>query len=117
MIAVDEDALICDFAQVYHILDYRALPARRAALLACGLGPDSRIMRALSGKTVSNEILMLASIADRLAVISWQIGGGKRKDRPVSIVDRLTAGPKDNEPLGFNSPEEFREWHRKYMEG
>lgn len=117
MIATDEDALICDFAQVYHVLDYRALPARRAALLACGLGPDSRIMRILSGRTVSDEILMLAAIADKLAVISWQIGGGKKKDRPDSITDRLLDNTKQETAFGFESPEDFREWHRKYMEG
>lgn len=117
MIAADEEALICDFAQVYHILDYRELPARRAALLACGLGPDTRIMRILSGRTVSDEILMLARIADQVAVISWQIGGGKKKDRPASITEKLLAGPAANPAAGFDSPEDFRAWHRKYMEG
>lgn len=117
MIAADEDALICDFAQVYHILDYRELPARRAALLACGLGPDSRIMKKISGRTCSDEILMMALIYDKLAVISWQIGGGKKKDRPASVRERLLAGPEKAEAFGFDTPEDFRAWHRKYMEG
>ena len=117
MISVDEDALICDFAQVYHILDYRELPARRAALLACGLGPDSRIMKKVSGRTCSDEVLMMALIYDKLAVISWQIGGGKKKDRPASVRERLMAGPAKAEAFGFDTPEDFRAWHRKYMEG
>ena len=29
MIAKDEDALVCDFADYYHILDSRSLPPRQ----------------------------------------------------------------------------------------
>ena len=47
MVAADEDALRCDFAQTYHILDYRRLPLRTAAVFAWGLGEDSRVKRAL----------------------------------------------------------------------
>lgn len=117
MRARDEEALICDFAETYHVLDYRELPARRAALLACGLGKNARIRRALTGQRVSDEELLLATIADALNTIIWQIGNGKQKDRPGSIVDRLTGEPAGNSGVGFDSPEEFRAWHRKYMEG
>lgn len=37
MVAVDEEALICDFAETYNILDWRELPCRTAAILASGL--------------------------------------------------------------------------------
>lgn len=117
MQATNEDALICDFAETYRVLDYRELPARRAALLACGLGPDARIRRALSGQRVSDEELLLAAIADALHIISWQLGNGKKKDLPVSIVDRLMDKPSESPLVGFDSPEDFRAWHRKFMEG
>ena len=117
MLSTDEGALICDFAETYHILDFRELPARRAALLACGLGKDSRIRRALSGQRVSDQELLLATIADALHVISWQIGNGKKRDLPVSIVDRLRDKPSGSPLVGFETPEDFREWHRKFMEG
>ena len=42
MAARDEDALVCDMAETYHIFDYRALPLFLAARLACGLREDSR---------------------------------------------------------------------------
>ena len=42
MLAADEDAVICDFAEVYHVLDLRALAPPLAATLAAGLPPDSR---------------------------------------------------------------------------
>jgi len=43
MIKLDENALICDFAETYHIYDYRQLPPTRVAVFACGLRDDSRI--------------------------------------------------------------------------
>lgn len=47
MINTDEDALICDFAETYHIYDYRSLPLHMAGIFACGLRPDSRIGMAI----------------------------------------------------------------------
>jgi len=47
MLAIDEDALICDMAQVYHVTDIRALPVKTLAVLACGLPADARIRAAL----------------------------------------------------------------------
>lgn len=43
MIATDEDALICDLAETYHVFDYRGLPLKTAAALASGLRNDARI--------------------------------------------------------------------------
>lgn len=34
MLNLSEDALICDFAETYHIYDYRSLPLRLVATLA-----------------------------------------------------------------------------------
>ena len=117
MLSTDEGALICDFAETYHILDFRELPARRAALLACGLGSNARIRRALSGQRVSDEELLLATVVDALHIIIWQIGSGKAKEKPVSIVDRLMDKPSRGAGVGFDSPEDFRAWHRTIMEG
>lgn len=38
-----EEALICDLAETYHILDYKQLPLRTVAVLASGLRQDARI--------------------------------------------------------------------------
>ena len=64
MISVDEEALICDFAETYHIYDYRSLPARRAATFAVGLRDDSRIKMKMAGMNVSMDSIMIAAIAD-----------------------------------------------------
>ena len=37
MIALDQNALICDFAETYGIYNYRALPVSLLATLAVGL--------------------------------------------------------------------------------
>ena len=59
MISLDESALICDFAETYHILDYRALPLKLAAVLACGLRDDSRIKMKLAGMKLNPETMLL----------------------------------------------------------
>lgn len=46
MAAFDEDALICDFAETYH-LRFDELPKDYAAVLAAGLPYTSRIMTAI----------------------------------------------------------------------
>ena len=38
MLALDEDAFICDMAQTYHVYDIRSLPLPYLATLASGLG-------------------------------------------------------------------------------
>lgn len=93
MIAADEDALICDFAETYHIYDWRGLPVHYAAVLACGLGPDSRIKRAISGAKATQEQLLLAAIVDRLGLLLWlnTADAVNGRNRPASLVALLTA--------------------------
>lgn len=110
----NEDALICDFAETYHVLDWRALPVKLAATLACGLRGNSRSVQLLTGSKVTDEQLLLAAVADGVKLISWQLGGDK-KNRPESIVQRLTEAKQ--QAVGFASVDEFRAWHKKHMEG
>lgn len=111
MVAADEQALICDFAETYHVFDYKALPVTTAALLASGLRENSRIKMILAGITVSQDTLLLASAVDALHVLVWT----KTKDaqhgrnRPKSIAQALL---KKSEPIKdriavFGTPEEF----------
>lgn len=50
MLTLDEDALICDLAQVYGVLDHEALPPWKVAALAKGLSGSSRIKQAIFEK-------------------------------------------------------------------
>jgi hypothetical protein len=93
MAAGDGDALVCDFAQTYHILDWRALPAALAATLAAGLPEGSRSVRRLQGLKAPLETVLLAQIADRLAVwLWWHTGAGQAgRDRPEPVAPLLLA--------------------------
>ena len=84
MVSLDEEALICDFAETYHIYNWRALPVRMAATLAAGLRENSRIKRKARGETASQETILLAMITDRLGDLLFS--GGVYQKRPDSIA-------------------------------
>lgn len=107
---MDEDALVCDFAEVYHLFDYKALPPKRVAALFVGLGDDSRIKRKLSGAKIETTTALLAIIADRLGLLIWQNSkdGQKGRNKPASIYEAIMSGGETRENVrGFSSVEEF----------
>lgn len=109
---------MCDFAETYHLYDYRALPLRTAAALFVGLGPNSRIKRKLSGQTVDANTALLAIIADRLGLLVWgQTKDGQRgRNRPKSIFDTIVSGEKENSTVrGYSSVEEFEAARQKII--
>lgn len=115
MIAVDDAALRCDFLETYHIIDYRVLPARQAAMFACGLSEDSRIIRKLSGAAAPLNTLLLAIIADAVRVLVWQNtkDGHEGKNQPKSILEAMAGKQTD----GFDSAEEFLSWRESMLGG
>lgn len=96
----------------------KALPARTVAMLAAGLGENSRSRRALSGLRHSLDTLILAHIADRLGLLIWD-----KKHRPPSFVELLEPkekGPVREKPgqvVGFATPEAFEAARRRIMGG
>lgn len=118
MIAVDEDALICDMAETYRVLDYRALPARQAARLACGLRQSSRIMQVLSGAPAGLDTVLLAQIADAVRTLVWQNteDGHKGRNRPPLLVDVLR-GKAQAATGGFDTAEDFEAWRASMIGG
>lgn len=112
MIVLDEDALICDFAETYHVFDYKSLSVDMAATLAKGLRNNSRIKMKAMGLEVDSSTLLLARIADNTAYNLY----AKTKDakygrnRPKSMVEALTK--KESDKLkGFDSGADFlRKW-------
>ncbi len=94
---LDEDALICDFAEVYHVYDYRGLPARYAAVLACGLGAETRIRQKEAGiETMVPAQILQAQTLDVLRMILWALSGDK-KHRPQLISEMLFSVPVKNQ--------------------
>ena len=98
MIADGEDELICDFAETYHILDWRALPLRTAARLAAGLPPDCRVRRKLCELRVPFDTLLLAQIRDYLAVFHWwRTEDGRHGRNPPKLFSEVLVGEQEKQ--------------------
>lgn len=115
--AEDPDALICDMAETYHVYDLRILPLRTLAVLAMGLGPDSRTMRRLSGSKATMTETLLAVIADGINTLVWfkTKDGQKGRNRPRRLLDYVTGKAQEKMAVGFNSVNEFEEARRRIM--
>jgi hypothetical protein len=109
MIETDEDALICDFAETYNVLNYKALPLNLAATLAVGLRADSRIMLKMSHQKVDYNVILRAAILDRLSFLAWSKTKDAEtgKNRPESIVSILMEEPKENDIVAFEDENEL----------
>lgn len=107
MIKIDENALICDLAEIYQIFDYRQLPPSQVAIFAIGLREDSRIKMKLGGAKVTPEIVLLSGVIDRLNLILWSKtkDGEKGRNRPKPILSDLYS--KESEVSAFVSGEDF----------
>lgn len=116
---MDEDALLCDFAEVYHLFNYRALPPKYAAALFVGLDEESRIKRKLSGCPVSTQTALLAIIADRLGLLVWQSteDGHRGTNKPNSIFDAIMRGNEESELCGYETGTDFDAAREKVLNG
>lgn len=114
MMAADEDALVCDFAETYHIYDFRQLTPSYAATLAAGLRDDSRIRTVLSGLPVPLPQYLQMAELDALNLLTWlnSSDGAEGKNRPKSLLKAFT--DDDSTVQGFDSGEDFMtEWKRR----
>ena len=110
MRAFHEDALICDFAETYHILDYQALPVRLQATLAAGLREGSRTAMILSGSRYPLETLLQATIADAVRYLLWSRtkDAQHNRNRPEPLLPRLIGqNEKKEEMRRFRSGADF----------
>lgn len=112
MLSEDEDALICDLAETYCIFDYRALPPSRVAVLAVGLGDNSRIKSKMSGQKIPTETMLLAAVLDKLSVLVWMQtkDGQHNRNYPPSILSELMSDKKQttqNDIQSYQSGEDF----------
>ena len=118
MIARNEGAMECDFAETYHIYDYRELPVKRAALFAAGLPDDSRIKRELTGQKHPAETILLSHIADSLQTLAWfkTKDGQRGTNRPKSILQSIM-DDSASKYMSFDSPEAYEAARRRKIEG
>lgn len=114
MIALDEDDLICDFAETYGIYDMYTLDVEYAATLASGLRDNSRIKLKAQGLRVELNTLLLARIADAAAlnVYAKTKDAQHNRNKPKSVLEALTKDDKE-ELRHFTSGAAFEEeWRR-----
>ena len=119
MIKFDEDALICDLAETYHIYDYKRLSPQQIAVFSLGLRDDSRIKMKLNGQNLPIDTLLLAGIQDRLNISLWfkTTDGQKGKNKPKMITDILTKSEeKSKRKIQFNSGEEFEKYRQQLFQ-
>lgn len=118
MLATDEEALICDFAETYHILDYKALPVKQRAVLASGLRETSRIKMKMAGmKHVPLEISMIHA-ADYLGRILYCLAAEENDDPPERLIDIMMGHVKTREqPAGFASGAEYEAERARILAG
>lgn len=118
MIDLDEDALVCDLAETYHVLDYRSLPVKLVATLSVGLRDDSRIKLKAANMPVSQNVLLLASIADRIELFRYSFSKDAKTGvgQPKSLVDMLCGQrEKTREIVSFASPDAFIDARAKIL--
>lgn len=121
-INLDEDAVICDFAETYHILNYKDLKPSMVGVLFGGLSEKSRIKRKMSDSKADIEVILLATIADSLKTLVWfnSEDGANKVNRPPSILKAIlqiesTEDTEDNEVISFNSGEEFEKQRKELL--
>lgn len=106
---LDEDAVICDLAETYHILDYKSLPCKLVATFVSGLGVDARIKSKISGSDLPYGIMMQAAIYDDLQWLVWS----KTKDaqhgrnKPKSLLERMRKQEEKEDYKTFKTVEAF----------
>lgn len=107
---LDEEALICDLAETYHIYDYEQLPLTTVAVLSCGLRENSRIKLKINNQSIPIETLLLAGLSDKVSLLLWAKtqDGQKGRNRPAMILEALNpVSEKPKDTLVFHSGEDF----------
>lgn len=117
MLNVDEEAVICDLAETYHIFNYRELPPLTVATLTVGLREDSRIKIKMSGSKTSFLNVLLASILDHLKLLVWLNSSDAQsgRNRPTSILETLVGEEKEPGNMSFMSTEDFDSYREKLI--
>lgn len=116
-IQTDEDALLCDLAETYHIYTIEGLSCSYLATLVVGLKDNSRIKMKMSGMKIPVETFLMASMVDHLAFLSWTKtkDAEKGKNRPQSILSVLLGkNDKPKDKRSFTSFDDFlKEWYEE----
>lgn len=106
MLGIDRDAVICDLAETYHVLDYKNVPIMTLAALCAGLHDDSRIKTRMMGVHRIDPSFALVRAADMLAIINYSLTA-KQGAKPPTLYQDIMMGKQQEKTSGFASIEEF----------
>ncbi|MCQ2602624.1 MAG: DUF5361 domain-containing protein [Clostridia bacterium] len=113
--------MICDFAEYYNIYDYEQMPTEKVGILALGLRDNSRIVQKINGEELSIDLLIQASILDRLSFLAWTKtkDAQKGKNAPASVVDALRGKDKkaNDDFFTFTDNDEFFRMREEILKG
>lgn len=117
MIALDEDAVICDLAETYGVFDLRALPLSTVATLAFGLRENSRIKSKLAGYTVGLDTILTVKAVDILENLRWMRteDGHKGENPPKMLLPAFFIERKETKTGRFKSPDEFEQFRSRFF--
>ena len=116
MLGIDKDAVICDLAETYHVLDYKAIPVLTLAALCAGLHDDSRIKMRMMGLNKIAPSFALIRIADILAVINYSLTAKAGTKAPELYQDIMTGKRKqERKTTGFSSIEAFENARKRII--
>ena len=117
MLGIGEDELICDLAETYNVYEYRELPPFLVATLAVGLRDNSRIKMKIAGQSLTMEQTLLCFAVDLLQYNLWKKtkDGSKNRNRPESILKKMTTKAPKEELERFSTGEDFETWYRSKM--
>lgn len=118
MIAMDENALICDLAETYQIYDYKRVPGRLLGILAAGLGENTRIGKKINGVRGTVTEVLLAQILDGVRWLCWAQteDGRKGRHQPKSVASEFFVS-EDKEKTKTVTIDSFEKIREKIMEG
>lgn len=117
MLSIGEDELVCDLAETYQIYNYEELPPSLVATLSVGLRDNSRIKMKIAGQTLTLEQTLMCFAVDILQYNLWikTKDGAKGRNRPESILKKLTDKEPKEELETFSSEADFEAWYRAKM--
>ena len=117
MIRLDEEALICDFAETYGIYNYRELPLLLCATYAVGLRENSRIKMKMTESEMGLTDTLLAGIFDRLSLLVYAQTADAQKgiNYPKLIMSSIT-DKKDKPSQGFATGEDYEKERKRILQ-
>lgn len=111
----NEEAMICDLAEVYHIYNYEAYEPSFIAILVAGLKEDSRSKMLLFKARFSTDQALKMMIVDYLRLIVWMNtrDGAKNRNKPKSLFDEIENADNVDDIIGFSDGESFEKaWNK-----